>query len=60
MGCANSVLPVVGWLGLASSIGGPGLRTPHGTEVTLDGADHLILERTDLLAVVRSVAAAAA
>ena len=29
-----------------------------GTEVVLDGRDHLILESSDLLAVIRSVAAA--
>ncbi len=30
-----------------------------GTEVTLDGAEHLILEATDLLAVLRAAAVAA-
>ena len=30
-----------------------------GTEIRLDGADHLILEATDLLAILRSVPAAA-
>ena len=31
-----------------------------GTEVTLDGDEHLILEATDLLAIVRTAAVAAA